>query len=190
METYGGGTPRRETLVYRLLTPRSTHSRAQLSLLSSVPFYHRWLQEAATMRIRFVSPRASVWVNIRECHCSVCSCSNGDSLSLFHSFSLFFSLPLFDSTLKLPSSDQFLSLLHRRLSENAIPNLSTAQNVRRSATTTPELSRWPMSSHIDFGLLSSVRVLRGWTARLRNRELRNQRRVIVALYRGSLYITI
>lgn len=152
METYGGGTPRRETLVYRLLTPRSTHSRAQLSLLSSVPFYHWWLQEAATMRIRFVSPRASVWVNIRECHCSVCSCSKGFFLFVLFILSLFLS-----SALWLHLKTPFLRSV-------SIPTPVTFRECdtefvdgterRRSATTTPKLSRCPMSSHIDFGFLS------------------------------------
>lgn len=45
-----------------------------------------------------------------------------------------------------------------------------------------------MSSHIDFGFPVSVRVLRGSTVRLRNRELRSQQGVIVALYRVPLAI--
>lgn len=103
---------------------------------------------------------------------AVCALARRDSLSLFYSFSLFFSLPLFDSTLKLPSSISFYPYT------GDFPRMRY-RICRRHRTSTfryDYAQAKPLSDVIAhrFWIPVFVRVLRGSTARLRNRELRSQ----------------
>lgn len=194
-------TPRCETLVYRLLTPRSTHSRAQLSSPdSSVPTSLRWVTSRGRyyaytlckLAVRKCESRYTP-VHIRECRCSVyvVRVYVVDTLPLRSircrllplSLSLTRSLPLFDSTLNPPSSITVCiptSVTFRECDTEFVDDgTEPSATLRYDNAQAKSLTDVVAPSISDIPSVS-VRVLHGGSSvRLRNQELRSQRRAIV-----------